>query len=45
MHKILRRFLNIAAGGLSGVTLFGIGQYLITGYTDIEHLIRFTVFT
>jgi predicted lipid-binding transport protein (Tim44 family) len=43
MPKNLKRFLSIAAGGLLGATLYGIGQHLITGYTDIEHLIRFTV--
>jgi hypothetical protein len=43
MPKNLKRFLSIAAGGVLGATLYGIGQYLITGYTDIAHLIRFTV--
>lgn len=39
----LKRFLFIALGGLLGATLYGIGQYLITGHTDIEHLITFTI--
>jgi integral membrane sensor domain MASE1 len=39
----IKRFLFIALGGLVGVTLYGIGQYLITGHTDIEHLATFTV--
>jgi len=33
----------MALGGLLGMTLYGIGQYLITGHTDIEHLITFTI--
>lgn len=44
MHKNIKRFLSMAGGGLLGVTLYGIGQHSITGYTDIEPLIRFTAF-
>ena len=44
MHKNIKRFLSMAAGGLLGVTLSGSGQYLITGYTDVEYWIRFMVF-
>lgn len=44
MHKNIKRFLGMAAGGLLGVTLSGSGQYLITGYTDVEYWIRFMVF-
>lgn len=43
MDNNLKRYLGMAAGGLLGNTLYGIGQYLITGYTDIEHLIIYTV--
>ena len=39
----MKRFLFMALGGLLGMTLYGIGQYLITGHTDIEHLITFTI--
>jgi predicted lipid-binding transport protein (Tim44 family) len=39
----LKRFLSIASGGLLGSVLYGIGKYLITGHTDIEHLITFFI--
>jgi hypothetical protein len=44
MHKNLKRFLSMAAGGLLGVTVLGMGQYLLTGYTNVEYWVRFTVF-
>lgn len=43
MDKNTKRYLGMAAGGLLGASLYGIGQYLITGHTDIEHLIQFTI--
>lgn len=39
----LKRFLFMALGGLLGIVLYGIGKYLITGHTDIEHLITFFI--
>ena len=39
----LKRFLLIALGGLLGIVLYGIGKYLITGHTDIEHLTTFFI--
>ncbi|MDD4591344.1 MAG: hypothetical protein PHG06_13095 [Parabacteroides sp.] len=39
----LKRFSLIALGGLLGTVLYGIGKYLITGHTDIEHLITFFI--
>ncbi len=39
----LKLFLFMAFGGLLGVTLHGIGQYLIIGHIDIEHLTTFTI--
>lgn len=38
-----KSFLFYAFGGLLGVTLYGTGQFLITGHTDIEHLITFAI--
>ena len=39
----LKKFLFTAIGGLLGIVLYGIGKYLITGHTDIEHLITFFI--
>lgn len=43
MPNNLKRFLAHVAGGLLGVALYGIGRYLITGYIDIEPLLRSSV--
>lgn len=43
MPNNLKRFLALVAGGLLGVALYGIGRYLITGYIDIEPLLRSSV--
>ncbi|HBQ87411.1 MAG TPA: hypothetical protein DER33_01800 [Syntrophomonas sp.] len=43
MSNNLKRFLYIALGGLIGASLYGIGQYLITGHTDIEYQVTFTI--
>lgn len=38
-----KSFLFYTFGGLLGVTLYGTGQFLITGHTDIGHLITFSI--
>jgi integral membrane sensor domain MASE1 len=43
LNNNLKRFLFVALGGLLGTVLYGIGKYLITGHTDIEHLITFFI--
>lgn len=39
----LKSFLSMALGGVIVAILYGLGQYLIKGHTDILHLFKFTI--
>jgi TRAP-type mannitol/chloroaromatic compound transport system permease large subunit len=40
MGNDFKKLLGMASGILLGAILYGIGKYLVTGHTDVGHLIN-----